>query len=186
MLLCIISSNYDALCIASAQSITPPNALIPRCMQGGLMEGERMKSEENPNNASMYMHNECEANEAQLQKCGRMWQSENAQRLPMQMRNSSSQSHVIFESSNDVLLIRYPRVYFPMCACLSTVYSLAFSTPSALDLRRSTPSLVLVLVRLISIGLSSSSDSSTVNRSGLGSLHECRWPERVREYRRWG
>ena len=75
-------------------------------------EGERMKSEENPNNASMYMHNECEANEAQLQKCGRMWQSENAQRLPMQMRNSSSQSHVIFESPNDVLLIRYPRVYF--------------------------------------------------------------------------
>lgn len=52
------------------------------------------------------------------------------------------------------------------------------------DLRRSAPSLALRVLGRRSTAPSSSSDSSTVKRSGDGSRQEWRWPERVREYRR--
>lgn len=77
-------------------------------------------------------------------------------------------------------------------ASIPPCHSLDFSTTSPLirdrdrvdDLRRSEPSLAFLVFVRLSVGLSSSSDSSTVNRSGLGSLQEWRWPDSVREYRR--
>lgn len=60
----------------------------------------------------------------------------------------------------------------------SSLYNLALSATSILDLdrvddlRRSAPSLAFLVLERLRTGLSSSSDSSTVKRSGLGSLHE--------------
>jgi hypothetical protein len=77
--------------------------------------------------------------------------------------------------------------------CPPFPHTLAFSTTESLlnrdfdlvdDLRRSAPSLAFLVLERLNTGNSSSSDSSTVNRSGLGSLHEWRWPDIVREYLR--
>jgi len=65
-------------------------------------------------------------------------------------------------------------------ACTLFPYSLDLSVTSPFmrdrervdDLRRSAPSLAFRDFARLSTGLSSSSDSSTVNRSGDGSLHE--------------
>ena len=68
----------------------------------------------------------------------------------------------------------------PMLMHAPSPYSLDLSVTSPLmrdrervdDLRRSAPSLAFRVFVRLSTGLSSSSDSSTVNRSGDGSLHE--------------
>lgn len=67
----------------------------------------------------------------------------------------------------------------PLWVCVCG-YNLDFSGMSNLtldldlvdDLRRSAPSLAFLVFVRLSTGISSSSDSSTVNNSGLGSLHE--------------
>jgi hypothetical protein len=86
--------------------------------------------------------------------------------------------------------IRTPDIHAVLLlACTLSCYNLNLSATSVLaldldlvdDLRRSPPSLAFLRR---STGLSSSSDSSTVKRSGLGSRHEWRWPDSVRDMRR--
>lgn len=98
---------------------------------------------------------------------------EHKKHRPMQMRKSSSCN-------------------FDILSHVMRLYSRDFSTTSPLmrdlerveDLLRSAPSFGFLVLARLRTGLSSSSDSSTVNRSGDGSRHECRCPDSVREYRR--
>jgi hypothetical protein len=142
------------MCVCvNAHSQTPPNASVPIYANPWYIRKQKRQ---------LMLCAQCERSHKRRVMRGYL-NNKSPQRLPMQMLRPSS----LYPSPSS-----HP-VSLPACynLDLSATSILALDLDLVDDLRRSAPSLVFFH---LSTGLSSSSDSSTVKRSGLGSRHEWR------------